>query len=89
MVIDSLMNNTLNKLADKYMPLKKRPSNLKFKEDRPWITSGLKTSIKRMYELLRISKQSGSLEDYSKYKAYLNKLASLKNIARNNLVRNF
>ena len=37
-----------------------------------------------MYELLRISKQSGSLEDNSKYKAYLNKLTSLKKIALTN-----
>ena len=53
---------TYKTIIDKYMPLKKRPSNFKFKEDRPWITSGLKTSIKKMYELLKISKQSGSIE---------------------------
>jgi len=41
-----------------------------------------------MYALLRISKQSGSLEDNSKYKAYLNKLTSLKSIARNNYWKN-
>ena len=41
-----------------------------------------------MYELLRISKQTGSLEDNSKYKAYLNKLTSLKKIARNNYWKN-
>ena len=41
-----------------------------------------------MYELLRISKQSGSLEDYSKHKAYLNKLTSLKKIARNKYWKN-
>ena len=41
-----------------------------------------------MYELLRISKQSGLLEDYCKYKTYLNKLTSLKRIARNNYWKN-
>ena len=63
---------------DKYMPLKKLSRNPKFKDDRPWLTSGLKTSIAKMYELLRVSKQSGLPEDNHKYTTYLNKLTLLK-----------
>ena len=78
------INGTYKDTIDKYMPVKTRPQNLKFKDDRPWITPGLKTSISKMYELLRISKQSGLPEDNLKYTTYLNKLTLLKRKARNN-----
>ena len=62
------ITNTYQEVIDKFMPLKRKPSqNLKDKPDRPWITSGLKVSIKRNFELLHLSKQSGSLENYQKY----------------------
>ena len=56
------------------MPLKKLPKNPKIKKDRPWLTAGLKTSISKMYELLRISKQTGLPEDNLNYTTYTNKL---------------
>ena len=66
------------------MPLRKLPQNPnKFKVDEPWLTSGIKTSISKMYELLRISNLSGLSEDYCRYKTYLNKLTSLKRNAKN------
>ena len=37
-----------------------------------------------MFELLRISKQSGLIEDNYKYRTYLNKLTFFKRIAQNN-----
>ena len=70
------------------MPLKKRPRNPKHKDDMPWITPCLKTSIRKMFELLRISKQSGLIEDNYKYRTYLNKLTSLKRIALSNYWKN-
>ena len=82
------INDTYREIIDKYMPLKKRPLNPKYKDDRPWITSGLKTSINKMYELLRISKQTGLTADYHKYKTYLNKLTSLKRNARSSYWKN-
>ena len=66
------------------MPLKRKPfKTLKEKPDRPWLTQGLlKVSIKTNFELLRISKLTGSADDYQKYKTYLNKLTCLKQKAQ-------
>ena len=65
------------------MPLKRKPfKKLKEKPDRPWLTQGLKVSIKTSFELLRISKLTGSGQDYQKYKTYLNKLTRLKEKAK-------
>ena len=65
------------------MPLKRKPfKTLKEKPDRPWLTQGLKVSIKTSFELLRISKLTGSAQDYQKYKTYLNKLTRLKQKAQ-------
>ena len=78
------INSTYKDTIDKFMPLKKCPKNPKIKKDRPWLTPGLKTSISKMYELLRISKQTGLPEDSFKYTTYTNKLTALKRKARNN-----
>ena len=60
-----------------------RPINPKYKDDRPWITPGLKTSINQKYELLRISKKTGLFEDNCKYRFYANKLTDLIRKSRN------
>ena len=78
------INSTYKDTIGKFMPLKKCPKNPKIKKDRPWLTPGLKISISKMYELLRISKQTGLPEDSFKYTTYTNKLTSLKRKARNN-----
>ena len=65
------------------MPEKERPVNPKYKVDRPWISSGLKTSIKKKFELLRISHKSGLLEDNYKYRYYANKMTELIRESRN------
>ena len=73
------ITNAYQGVIDKFMPLKRKPfKTLKEKPDRPWLTQGLKVSIKTSFELLRISKLTGSAEDYQKYKTYLNKLTRLK-----------
>ena len=54
------VKGTYDQIFDKYMPEKERSINPKFKDDRPWITSGLKTSINKKFELLRISKKNWS-----------------------------
>ena len=80
--------NSYQVSIDKFMPLKKRKNNRVGKpDDRPWITAGFKTSISRMFELLRISKQSQSSQDYENYKKYLNKLTHLKKKAKNKYYR--
>ena len=59
------VKGTNDQIFDKYMPEKERPINPKYKDDRPWITSGLKTSINKKFELFRISKKTGLDEDLS------------------------
>ena len=87
--IRDIYDETINK----FMPEKERTVNPNQKPDRPWMTTGLKASIAKMYELLRISKQSGLQEDNVKYKAHLNMLTSLKRKCKNNyfkeLVRSY
>ena len=70
-------------INNKHMPVRERRKNPNGKSDRPWITTGLKASIAKKYELLRISKQTGLSEDYDRYKAHRNKLTSLISICRN------
>ena len=77
------IKDTYDVTNDRFMPEKKRAINPNQKPDRPWITSGLKASIAKMYELLRISKQSGLFEDNKKYKAHLNMLTTLKRKCKN------
>ena len=77
------ITNAYQGVIDKFMPLKRKPFKaLKEKPDRPWLTPGLKVSIKTCFELLRISKLTGSAQDYQKYKTYLNKLTRLKQKAQ-------
>ena len=70
--------STYQSVLDKFMPLKKLSKKEKEKYNKPWITSGIKVSIKRKYELLEISKKSKCLNDIQKYKSYLNKLTHIK-----------
>ena len=72
---------------DKFMPLKKQSIIVKNEPDRPWISSGFKVSIDHMFELLRTSRLSQSLEDYEKYKNYRNKLTHLKSKAKDKYYR--
>ena len=56
------------------MPLKKLSKKQNARYDKPWITFGFKTSIKKKKELQAISNKTGNIEDKIRYKAYLNKL---------------
>ena len=57
------ITKTYQGVIDKFMPLKRKPfKTLKEKPDRPWLTQGLKVSIKTSFELLRISKLTGSAQ---------------------------
>ena len=65
------ITNTYQGVIDKFMPLKRKPfKKLKEEPDRPWLTPGLKVSIKTMFELLHHSKLTRSADDYKKYKTY-------------------
>ena len=82
------ITNTYHEVIDKFMPLKRKPfKKLKENPDRPWLTSGLKASIKTMFKLLQHSKLTRSAEDYEKYKTYLNKLTRLKEKAKDKYYR--
>ena len=67
--------NKFNKLVNKHAPMK-TISNRKAKQlSKPWITQGLRTSIKIKNKLYA----SG---DVSKYKIYRNKICSLTSISK-------
>ena len=78
----SYFYNTLLTLVDKHAPLK-TVSNRKVKQfSKPWITSGLKKSIKIKNSLL----QSGDLVNY---KMYRNKISSLTRLSKTNYYHAF
>ena len=77
------ITNSYRETIDKFMPLKKRKKNQKRKPDRPWITSGIKASIAKMFELLSICKHSRLPEDFQKYKSHLKILDKVKAKAEN------
>ena len=82
------ITNTYQGVIDKLMPLKRKPyKKLKEEPDCPWLTAGLKISIKTMFRLLHHSKLTRSAEDYEKYKTYLNKLTRLKEKAKDKYYR--
>ena len=69
-------------IVDKHMPLKKISKKQNARYDKPWITLGFKTSIKKRKDLLNAYIKTGCIEDEIKYKSYLNKLTHLKDKAR-------
>ena len=81
------ITNSYRETIDKFMPFKKRKKNQKRKPDRPWITSGIKASITKMFELLSICKRSRLPEDFQKYKSHLKILDKVKAKAANDYYR--
>ena len=74
-------------LVDKYMPLKKLSKKKQKREDKPWMTAGLKTSRKKKFELLAISNLSNDAAHYQEYKKYLNTYTNLKKESRHKYYR--
>lgn len=70
-------NNTLIKLVDECIPLKKYKANRKKEPVSPWITKGLLKSINQKNKLYKKYKQYSTEDNLRKYKVYRNKLHNL------------
>ena len=85
-----LANNIINaysKVIDKFMPLKKLSRKQKCSHSKPWITKGLKISIKRKNELYKLIKLKNIPRFAGVYKTYRNLITLLKSKAHNNYYR--
>ena len=74
-------------IVDKHMPLKKLTKKQNSRYDKPWITSGFKTSIRKKKELQTIYNKTKCPADEIRYKSYLNKLTHLKDKAKKKYYR--
>ena len=72
------ITQTYVELIEKYMPLKKLSINHKRNPDKPWITQGLKKSIRTKFKLYKKARNSGKENHWSAYKKYLNVLTHTK-----------
>ena len=72
------ITQTYVELIEKYMPLKKLSINHKRNPDKPWITQGLKKSIRTKFKLYKKARNSGKENHWSAYKKYLNVLTRTK-----------
>ena len=77
----SAITNTYQSVLDKFMPLKKITKKQQ-KHDKPWITSGIKASIKRKYQLLDVWKKTNSTVDKQKLNTFHIKLTRIKEKSR-------
>ena len=70
-------------LIEKYMPIKSLSRKQKRFFNKPWITNGLKTSIKTKNKMFKLAKKSNETEIIEKYRVYRSLLTRLKTKAKN------
>jgi len=75
--LSSSISENYHKVIDKFMPLRKQKENIAC-PDKPWITSGFKTSINKKWSLFHKWKKSNIPADWIKYTKHLNLLTHLK-----------
>ena len=80
---DCIMS-TYHSLIEKYMPIKSLSRKQKRFFNKPWITKGIKISIRTKNKMFKLSKDCPETPIIEKYKAYRNLLTRLKIRARNN-----
>ena len=59
------------------MPIRKQQNNSR-KQNKPWLTAGLKNSSAKKNDLFAKAKFSNAPEDYQNYKTFLNLFTKLK-----------
>ncbi len=79
-----IISQTYRDIIDKYMPLRKISRKQKRFANKPWITRGIKVSIKTKNKLFVLSKRSNDYDSLYRYKKYLNLLTAVKMRARQN-----
>ena len=68
------------------MPIRKQQNNSR-KQNKPWLTAGLKNSSAKKNDLFAKAKFSNAPEDYQNYKTFLNLFTKLKKKAQNDNYR--
>ena len=76
--------STYHSLIEKYMPIKTLSRRQKRFFNKPWITKGIKISIRTKNMMFKLSKECPEPDIIEKYKSYRNLLSRLKTRARNN-----
>ena len=74
--------NKLNKLVNKHAPFKPISKRKQRMMSKPWITKGIRASIKTKNKLL-------TMGNYELYKSYRNKIVTLTRISKKNYYHNF
>ena len=70
--------NTLNKIVDKYAPLKLASQSKQRQLNKPWLTKGILKSVKRKQKMYRTHFLSEDLQKIGEYKHYAAFLSHLK-----------
>ena len=70
------------------MPKKKLSNKRRKKKNKPWISSGIRNSIKTKQKLYNKAGKTGLYVDWSKYKCYLNLLTKVKHKAEYTYYKN-
>ena len=88
-----LFYEKLNNLVSKCVPTRKLSKNQRKKNNKPWITKGIKKSIwmrdKYFKRFMNCKSKINKTEFHRKYKIYRNKISNLIKISRNNHFKNF
>ena len=79
---------TYRKLIDKYMPLRKLSRKEKKFHFKPWISKGIKISIKNRDYMYRKSLRTKLTQDVEKYRKYRSILTKVKRLAKNLFFKN-
>ena len=72
-----IISDSLQIVRDKFMPIRKQPNNSR-KQNKPWLTAGLKNSSVKKNDLFAKAKYTNAPEDYQNYKTFLNLFTKLK-----------
>ena len=90
--IDNLFTET-NKIIDTYLPLKKVLNKDLKAQSKPWITKGIRKSMKRRDKLLKLFIKSHDPAKkellHTQYKALRNKIVSLMRVSKKTHFRNY
>ena len=78
------ITNAYHSLIEKYMPIKTLSRKQRRFFNKPWITKGIKISIRTKNKMFKMSKTSSKPNLVEKYKVYRSILTRLKIKAKNN-----
>ncbi len=89
---DDLFNtfhSTISGIIDKHIPLRKLSRKQSKQQKKPWITTGIRTAIKKKNKLFKSFIRTSSNEVLAKLKLYRNKLNHLIKLSKRNYYNNY